>query len=163
MERRLILMRHAKSAWDTEAPNDHARPLSGRGRADAPKVAARLAALGWVPELVLSSDAVRTRETWARMASAFRSPEVRWSRRLYGAGVGAVQDEVATVGAAVGTVLLLGHNPGWEGVLAFLSGRSLELTTANAALLRVDAHGWPDALERAGAWELVELIRPKSL
>ena len=41
MTRRLIVMRHAKSSWDSDAHNDHARPLNKRGRRDAPAIARR--------------------------------------------------------------------------------------------------------------------------
>ena len=64
MRRRLIVLRHAKSAWDTDAATDHERPLNKRGRRDALRVAEKIAKLGWQPEQVISSDAERTRETW---------------------------------------------------------------------------------------------------
>ena len=74
MRRRIIVMRHAKSSWKSGARDDHARPLNKRGRRDAPRIAARLAELGWVPERVISSDSERTRQTWARMEEAFDLP-----------------------------------------------------------------------------------------
>jgi len=67
MQRRLMLMRHAKSAWQSQAPSDHERPLNERGRRNAPRVGKRLAELGWVPDHVIGSDSRRTRETWERM------------------------------------------------------------------------------------------------
>ena len=48
MKRRLIVLRHAKSSQKSDAPDDHSRPLNGRGKRDAPRVAARIAELGWV-------------------------------------------------------------------------------------------------------------------
>jgi hypothetical protein len=77
MQRRLMIMRHAKSAWSSDVASDHERPLNKRGRRDAPRVGKRLAKLGWVPEFVVSSDSRRTRETWERMQRRF--PEVRVS------------------------------------------------------------------------------------
>ena len=70
MERRLIVMRHAKSSWKSDAETDHLRPLNKRGRDSAPLVAARLVELGWIPEAVYSSDSLRTRETWDGMMNA---------------------------------------------------------------------------------------------
>ncbi len=63
MTMRLIIMRHAKSDWNSGAASDHARPLNKRGRRDAPRVANRLGELGWQPDYVISSDSRRTRET----------------------------------------------------------------------------------------------------
>ncbi len=65
MTRRLIVMRHAKSSWKHAGLTDHQRPLNKRGRKDAPRVARALIERGWTPRRVLSSDAARTRETWA--------------------------------------------------------------------------------------------------
>lgn len=62
-ERRLIVLRHAKSAWPEGVP-DHERPLAGRGRRDAPAAGRRLYEAGYTPDLVVCSTARRTRETW---------------------------------------------------------------------------------------------------
>jgi len=163
MERRLIVMRHAKSDWESEAPGDHERPLSKRGRRDAPRVGKRLAKLGWKPELVLSSDATRATETWQRMSDAFEETEVRYLPSFYMAGPEAVRQAAADVPATVSTLLVLGHNPGWEGLLESLAGKQKRLTTANAALLHVEAESWPEALSKAGDWRLKKVIRPKDL
>src|SRR5688572_21762822 len=118
MERRLILMRHAKSSWKAEAENDHERPLNKRGKRDAPRIASKLAALDWAPDFLLSSDSQRTRETWKRMESAFeRPPHTSFTRRLYLAGIGEVRSELVLVPPDVRTLMLLGHNDGWEEVL----------------------------------------------
>ncbi|KAL2996995.1 hypothetical protein AAZX31_09G017700 [Glycine max] len=63
VSRRLILLRHAKSSWDNRSLRDHDRPLSKSGKEDAVRVSRRLQQLGWIPELILSSDAARTKET----------------------------------------------------------------------------------------------------
>ncbi|KAI4296101.1 hypothetical protein L6164_036088 [Bauhinia variegata] len=63
VSRRLILLRHAKSSWENRSLRDHERPLSKSGKADAAKISCKLQQLGWIPELILSSDAARTKET----------------------------------------------------------------------------------------------------
>ena len=70
MSLRLILTRHAKSSWDSPVAGDHARPLNERGRKSAKAIGQWLSGKGYEPVLVLSSDAERTRETWALMAPA---------------------------------------------------------------------------------------------
>ncbi|MFH0943584.1 MAG: histidine phosphatase family protein [Planctomycetota bacterium] len=163
MKRRLILMRHAKSSWESSATTDHARPLNGRGRRSAPLVGARLEELGWVPELVVSSDAARTRETWELLAPAFggQAIVVCFSPELYGAGLREIRSLAKEWDVSVGTVLLLGHNPGFEGALHALSRERHEMTTANAALLSAEGASWASAL--AGSWSLEHLIRPRDL
>ncbi len=63
---RLALVRHAKSDWGSPALDDHDRPLNRRGLRDAPAMAARLADSGFVPEVILSSTALRARGDWVR-------------------------------------------------------------------------------------------------
>jgi phosphohistidine phosphatase len=160
MRRRLILMRHAQS--EHGASSDHARSLNGRGQKDARAVGRCLASRGWEPEAALSSDAERTRQTWAVMASAMESDlEPQFSRALYLGSLDEVWTEAQHLSPEVETALLLGHNPGWGQALYRLTGRTEHLTPATAALLHGEGETWPDALE--GRWELVELIRPTDL
>jgi phosphohistidine phosphatase len=163
MQRRLIIMRHAKSSWKKEEPNDHERPLSSRGRRDAPRVAKELGRRGWIPELVLSSDAARAKETWRRMADAFDEVETRLVPQLYLGGIDAVRDALRGVPATTATVMVVGHNPGWEEMVTQLTSVQVHLTTANAALVCVDAPSWPQAVAMVGAWSLERLVRPKEL
>jgi len=164
MERRLIVLRHAKSDWDSDATNDHERPLNKRGRHDAPRVGRRLAKLGWQPELVLSSDATRARETWLRMSDTFdETTDVRYLPSLYLAGYEAVCAALEDVPATIATLMVVGHNPGWEVMVGQLIGEAVELTTANAALLAMEAASWSEAVAQTGHWELRRTVRPKEL
>ena len=164
MKRRLIVMRHAKSSWTSDAETDHGRPLKGRGRRDTPRVARRLVELGWVPEVVLSSDSRRTRETADLLAEEWpEETRFEFSKTLYRAGIEEVIDEAYAVPDDVGCLLVLGHNPGWEQVLAWLTGEDRQLTTANAALLEGTGQTWPEALADRDGWKLLEIVRPKEL
>lgn len=161
--RRLVLMRHAKSSWDSSALSDHERPLSGRGLRDAPRIGAALADLGAWPDAVISSDAVRTRQTWTLMADQGpREPRVHITPNLYLAGLRELQLEATRWPEDWRTVMALGHNPGWEDAAALLSGQWQEMTTANAVVLeRDDAASWPDAMGRG--WTLKAWLRPREL
>lgn len=160
---RLILMRHAKSSWASDAATDHARPLNQRGREDAPRIAQRLVELGWVPNRVISSDSARTQETWARMADMMPPPEsVEFTRRLYHGGVDALVDAVRLEPPEAQCLLVLGHNPGWEDVAQWLSGEPVRMTTANAVLLRHEATDWSASLVQ-DAWTFVDILRPGEL
>lgn len=111
MTRRLILTRHAKSAWDDPTMKDHDRPLNARGRAASADLGAWLASRGYLPDEVLCSDALRTRETWEGIAPAIPAPpQVTLKPALYHAGPDVM---LAVLKRAKGeTVLMLGHNPG---------------------------------------------------
>jgi len=111
MTKRLILTRHAKSAWDDPALTDHDRPLNERGRRAAADLGGWLASRGYLPDEVLCSDALRTRQTWEGIAPAMpAAPQVTLKPALYHAGPDVM---LAVLRRATGqTVLLLGHNPG---------------------------------------------------
>ena len=166
MERRLVVMRHAKSSWSSDAGGDHDRPLNSRGRKDAPRVASALLELGWWPDVVVSSDATRTQETWALMAeagadAAAPTPEVHFERGLYLAGYDDLLADATTWDHDWGRVLVLGHNPGWQHLVSRLSGTHQEMTTGNAALLVGTGDSWPEAL--GNRWRLDGFLRPKEL
>ncbi|MBF9044954.1 histidine phosphatase family protein [Rhodobacterales bacterium HKCCE4037] len=110
MPRTLVLIRHCKSDWSANQP-DHARPLNARGARAAPQLGAFLAREGFVPDEVLCSDAQRTQETWAGIASELPGAAVpTLSRSLYHAEPGTL---LQALRAATGqTVALIGHNPG---------------------------------------------------
>src|SRR5262245_33468165 len=59
----LLLLRHAKSSWESSATADFDRPLAPRGRRDAPRMGRLLADRGPIPDIVVSSPAARARET----------------------------------------------------------------------------------------------------
>ncbi|MEM9067010.1 MAG: histidine phosphatase family protein [Myxococcota bacterium] len=163
-ERRVVLMRHAKSSWKSDAPTDHARPLNKRGRRAAPKVALELKRLDWVPDLVLSSDSVRTTETWDLMHEAMGGERpVRFLPELYHGDTDDIRSALATVGESFRTVLVLGHNPGWEEALFWFSGRDEEMKTACAALLTKKAISWAEASQSATTWALAHFIAPREL
>jgi phosphohistidine phosphatase len=162
VQRRLMLMRHAKSAWQSEVPTDHERPLNKRGRRDAPRVGKRLAKLGWVPDHVVGSDSRRTQETWERMQKHFPEARVSFTRALYAGGPTELRTEVARLSAGVRTVLVLGHNPGWEAAVRALSGHEMRITTANVVLLEGKGATWGEALQH-GRWSVVGVVRPKEL
>ncbi|MCB1400797.1 MAG: histidine phosphatase family protein [Rhodobacteraceae bacterium] len=121
--RRLILTRHAKSSWDDPLMQDHDRPLNARGRAAACELGDFLASRGLEPEEVLCSTALRTRETWAGVASAVieTRPEVHYLDSLYHASPEAMLAEIRKAGAP--TVMLIGHNPGIAELAAALPAR----------------------------------------
>ena len=164
MRRRLILMRHAKSSWKSDAIDDHGRPLNKRGRRDAPLIASELNERGWLPELVYSSDSERTRQTLHLMLPQFEpAPAVELSHSLYLGGIHEIREAVVASAPEIATILVLGHNPGWQNAVTWLSGDYEAMTTANAALLETEGESWREVLQDERSWQLVEVIRPKEL
>eukprot|EP00899_Mesostigma_viride_P008434 jgi/Mesvir1/17592/Mv08824-RA.1 len=168
--RRLILLRHAKSSWSEPGLRDHDRPLSKRGEEAAPLVASKLKELGWVPELILSSDSLRTRQTLDLMAAGveeFARAEKHYLGSFY--TIAAVdgctskhlhEKVVEYANDSIACVMCTGHNRGWEEAASDFSQQTVELKTANAALLECHASSWKEAFERGEPWELKGIVRP---
>ncbi|MEV5430788.1 histidine phosphatase family protein [Streptomyces sp. NPDC052701] len=151
--RRLVLLRHAKSAWP-EGVADHERPLAPRGLRDAPAAGRALAAADCLPDLALCSTAVRARRTWELVAAQWGTPPpVRLEPRLYAAGADGLLAVVHEASAEVGTLLLVGHNPALEDLVLELAGDGLDGTlervrakfpTAALAVLSWRGADWRD-------------------
>ena len=129
--KRLILTRHAKSAWDDPLTPDHDRPLNDRGKAAAADLGQWLASRGYVPDEVLCSDALRTRKTYSGIAPALPgSPELILKPALYHAGPDVM---LAVLRHATGnTVMMIGHNPG----IAEFAGRIVTVAPKNPDFAR---------------------------
>ncbi|KAL0012027.1 hypothetical protein SO802_007135 [Lithocarpus litseifolius] len=172
--RRLILLRHAMSSWEDTSLRDHDRPLSKAGQVDAARVAHKLQQLGWIPELILSSNALRTRETLKIMQGqvrGFQEAEVHFFSSFYSIAAmdGQTADHIQQVickytGDEILTVMCMGHNRGWEEAASMFTGASVELKTCNAALLEATGKSWEEAFALAGlgGWKLQGIVKPSS-
>ncbi|MFH6780819.1 MULTISPECIES: SixA phosphatase family protein [Methylobacterium] len=165
--RRLILLRHAKSDWP-DGTSDVDRPLAARGRDAAPKMAAYLAAEGLIPDRVLVSPARRTRETWDLVRPALGSAPDETVPQIYEAPVSRLLDVVHAIPDEAATILMIGHNPGFQDLARLLSEpgearRALtkKYPTAAVAVIDLPAGSW--AQVEAGAGTIERFVTPKSL
>jgi phosphohistidine phosphatase len=109
----LSLLRHAKSSWADSRLKDIDRPLNERGEKDAPRMGGHLARQGLVPDLVLCSPAVRTRQTLALVLPHLKpSPEIVYDDALYPGTPPAILKRLRNVAAEVRHAMIVGHNPG---------------------------------------------------
>ncbi|HEY5790212.1 MAG TPA: histidine phosphatase family protein [Gammaproteobacteria bacterium] len=169
MTRELLILRHAKSDWNTAAASDFERPLNDRGKRDAPRVGAWLAAQGWLPDHVVASPAKRAKATARKVCQELGvDPDaIDWQPRAYLADVPTLLSLLARCPVAAERVLLVGHNPGLEELLATLVGETLALPadgkllpTAAVARLAL-AQEWAGL--RPGCAELLALVRVRDL
>ena len=158
----LYLLRHAKSSWDDESKRDFERTLTDRGREASARIGEFIQEKGINFDLVLVSTAVRTRETieLIKERAGFRG-ELRYDERIYEATVSQLLEVISEIETDRETVLLVGHNPGIEELLAVLTGEHHQVTTANLAKIELNAPNWSANLANKGALEWI--IRPKEL
>ncbi|KAM7264540.1 hypothetical protein ACFE04_002223 [Oxalis oulophora] len=172
--RRLILLRHAHSSADDPSLKDHDRPLSKAGQADAIIVSQKLQQLAWIPQLILSSDALRTQQTLKIMQEnvpGLLEAQVHFISSFYSIaamdGQTAQHLELAICKYSTDdtlTVMCMGHNRGWEEAASTFAGSSIELKSCNAALLEASGRSWEEAFALAGpgGWNLVAIVKPTS-
>ncbi|MFJ6632178.1 SixA phosphatase family protein [Streptomyces sp. NPDC091376] len=165
--RRLVVLRHAKSAWPPDV-DDRDRPLAERGLRDAPAAGRWLRDADCVPDLVLCSPAVRTRQTWDLVAEQLpTSPPVRHDPRLYGADAGELLAVVRETPDTVATLLLVGHNPAVQDLVLQLTAEALgdaldrtrEKFPTSAIAVLTQQRSWPEAA--AGGSLLTDVAVPR--
>lgn len=169
-KRRLILMRHAKSAWPADVA-DRERPLNARGRSAAPAMGLYLASENLLPDLAIVSPAKRTRQTWAFVSAQFgRDIRTDISDRLYDAAADDILDVLRACPPDAETVLILGHNPGLGDLAVGLCDVSApvilgqmreKFPTAAVAIIDFDFSTWRDLEPRSG--QLQRFVLPRSL
>ncbi len=130
---RLILLRHAKSAWP-EGVDDHERPLAPRGREAAPLLGRHMAKSGLKPKKVIVSTARRTQETYALVAAEAGLPLPSLEAGIYEAPWSRLFEIIRAEPASASPLMLVGHNPG----IATLASMLCDATSSNGnALLRM--------------------------
>jgi phosphohistidine phosphatase len=159
----VLLFRHGKSDWDASYDTDHERPLAKRGRRAADLMGAFLAEKGEVPDLAISSTALRARDTLDRAAQAGG-----WGCRLelldelYLPNPYLLLDVLQQQDESVSSVMLVGHQPAWSEALSLLvGGGDFRFPTAAIARVDVDVEQWDEVA--AGSGELRWLVTPKEV
>jgi phosphohistidine phosphatase len=163
---RLILMRHAKSSWSDPAQPDIDRPLNKRGQRDAPEIGRWLHEKGYRPEKALVSSAVRTKETWSKLAETMGSCPAEFQERLYHA-TAATMLHALRAADGCSCVLMLGHQPG----IGEFADRLLaeppadpefqKYPTSAVSVIEFPCDRWQEVDWRSG--KLTDFIAPRSL
>lgn len=155
MTKTLLVLRHAKSDRGDKVMRDHDRPLAPRGETDAPRMGAALNVLDAIPDRILTSTAVRARETTRLVARAMGyGGKVVEEPAIYAAPVETLLD-VLRGSDAEATVLLVGHNPGLEELIRLLTAGTeaepiVRLPTAGLACVALDIERWSQLVPGCG-------------
>ena len=159
----LLVLRHAKSSWKNVHLSDYERPLNSRGKVDAPRMGKLLRQEDLVPDLIISSSAERALATAeaAALASGYEN-EIKATRRLYLAGPVTYLTVLQKMGEAHERVMIVGHNPGMEDLVALFTGVEEYMSTAALAQINLPITRWSELTEETKG-RLVNIWRPKEL
>lgn len=168
--RRLLLLRHAKSDWP-DGFEDALRPLTERGRRNAPEMAKAAVRAGIIPDFALVSTAVRTRQTWDLFAPQLgKEIPMREESGLYGASDRTLLDFARSIPDEVKTLLLCAHNPGIErlarsfaksGDADAIRRVEVKYPTCGLAVIELPINRWKEISPPAGRLEM--FLTPSSL
>lgn len=164
----LILMRHAKSDWSSHTA-DIDRPLNERGARDAARMGAYLREMKLEPDLMLVSNAQRTRETASLLLNSFQLDEKKiiFDSKLYLADSNTLLETIETYAADNKRLLILAHNPGMDYMVSYLAKTQPELTASGKLMTTCAAAcffiGSLEDIKKSSGCELQQLIRPREL
>jgi phosphohistidine phosphatase len=158
----LLLLRHAKSSWKESALQDFDRPLNERGKRAAEMVGRFIRNKQIAPDLLLSSPAIRARETIEIVIKTAKlRSELRYDERIYEASPQRLLEVVSQIEEERKIVVLVGHNPGMEELLKLMTHRVEHMATGTVAKIDFEAAGWDNVLNEKG--DLDWIVNPKEL
>ncbi len=168
MKRELLILRHGKSDWDTGDP-DFYRPLKARGERSAQRIGTWLQQQNLVPDHVLSSPATRAKMTAQIACHTMGIPDkkIHYDKLIYGALVEDLLQVLANCPKKAARTMIVGHNPGFEELLDYLSDRMIPVSADGKSL----PTGTVARLEMSRSWgglkadcaRVLAVVRPRSL
>jgi phosphohistidine phosphatase len=160
----IYFVRHAKASWDFPELSDIQRPLLDVGKKRTKKIIKFLLEKGIVPELILSSPAVRAFETAKLLAAGLHYPEdtIKIAMSIYHGDVEHILNDIFALPNATSSVMIVGHNPVITHLVNLFAtpGVSL-LPTSGLAGISFDTDKWEKVPESERTTEFI--VYPKML
>jgi len=139
----LLILRHAKSSWKEPILSDHDRPLNNRGKRDAPRMGILVRREELVPDLIITSSAMRARKTADAVANySGYGGELQIANSFYLAGPESYIEVLSELGDKYQRVMVVGHNPGMEELLEELTDVNERVVTAALAHVSLPIDEW---------------------
>ena len=141
----IYFIRHAKSSWDDPVLSDFDRPLNDKGLSDAPKMGKKLQSLGIIPDVIVSSPAIRAQET----ADIIKKEigffgEIIYNKKIYNATTDKITEVIHRLSHDLECVFIVGHNPGLNEIVHELMGDFVHLGTCSVFGLQFASEKWQD-------------------
>lgn len=156
----LFVLRHAKSSWDNPDLSDFERPLNSRGLDAARFIGGLIYQRDLAPQIIVSSPAKRAKQTAVLVKElAEIAKPIIFDERIYESSPLTLFNLIREFDDKYETVLLIGHNPGFEQIVRMLTGENVTMPTAGLAKINLAAENWHDLETDSNKLEF--LIRPK--
>ena len=160
--KKLIIIRHAKSDWQDTTLDDFDRPLNERGMQDAPFIGKFLKEKNLLPDLIISSPALRAITTAEIIAKEVEyTKAIVANQYIYEAYVNTLQEIVSFIYDENDTVYLIGHNPGVSALAYMLSDMKESIPTCAVVEIDFECDSWMDVSKENAA--LISYDFPKKL
>jgi phosphohistidine phosphatase len=163
MAKQLLLIRHAKSDWNNAGLRDFDRPLNKRGNANAPEMAVRMLKQNIIPDLMVSSPALRAITTAKYFAKTWGidSAKIQLEKTIYEANIKALLQVVNQLDNQANQVALFGHNPGLTDFANYLSNTNVfNMPTCSILMISFPIENWNEVSADTGS--LVFFDYPKN-
>ena len=145
VEKILFIVRHGKSTWEYPAVSDIDRPLKDRGIKDAYTMANRVLKKAVIPDVVISSPAVRALHTAIIFSRVLDLPadEIIINQDLYLADYPEILSVIKATDDSRMSLMIFGHNPGFTDLTNYLSGLNIDnIPTSGLVILRFKTGSW---------------------
>jgi len=157
-------MRHAKSLRDGTVPIDFDRPLNERGIKDAPEMGKRILAQQLLPEIIISSMAMRALTTANLVADTISYPlqKIESNIEIYHADISDMMHVIRSIEDKFHSAMLIGHNPTFTGLVGFLTYQPIaHMPTASIVCIEFNITSWHQVSEGNG--KIIWFDFPKNL
>ncbi len=158
----LYLIRHAKSNSDDPSQSDFQRTLNTRGLKDSPLMAKLIKEKNIIPDLIVSSPALRALSTAEIFADEFHynKNKIVSDERIYEAAMRELITVIREIKNENNTVMIFGHNPGLSNLANILSNKFLQdLPTCAVVGIELKVNSWSEVERNCG--EIILFEYPK--
>lgn len=162
----VCLVRHAKSSWKNVDSSDIERPLNKRGEHDAPFMATLIKNKISIPDIILSSPAVRAYSTAKIFAEILDYPidKIKIDSNIYESGAKYVLKDLKGLSESISKVMIFGHNPDITYLASHLTGEYIDnIPTCGVAGIDFDIKEWKKLDEKSGKLKFFEYPKKYNL
>lgn len=143
--KKLFIIRHAKSSWKDSSLDDFERPLNKRGKLNAPLMGERLKERNAVPDIILSSPALRAKSTAEIIAKKVKySKKILFKSDIYDVGESAIREVFKKLNDENSVVFLFGHNPDLNMLAEEYVDFEKNIPTCGVVEIEFDCRKWKD-------------------